>query len=76
MIRWFFERFEKSIGGAEGQPVGVINDADFTVADERPIQDLLFDLTNLLDLDLWCRQFTVRFDHEEIGMYPGVDVPA
>lgn len=76
MIRWFFERFEKSIGGAEGQPVGVINDADFTVANERPIHDLLFDLTNLFDFDLWCRQLAVRLDHEVIGMCPGVDLLA
>ena len=76
MIGRFFQRLEERVGGADGHPVGVVDYADFAVSDQGPIDDLLFDLPNLFDLDLGCREFTIRFNHKVIGMRARVDVIA
>ena len=76
MIRWLFERFEQRIGCADGHAIGVVDHADLAFADERPIHDLLFDLSNLFDLDLGSRQFTVRFNDKVVRMRAGLDLLA
>ena len=76
MIGRFFQRLEERVGGADGHPVGVVDHADFAVSNQGPIDDLLFDLPNLFDLDLGCREFTIRFNHKVIGMRARVDVIA
>jgi len=76
VIGRFFQCLEERVGSADGHPVGVVDYADFAVSDQGPIHDLLFDLPNLFDLDLRRREFTIRLNHEVIGMRADVDVMA
>ena len=47
-----------------------------SVRHEGTIDDLLFDLTHLFDLDLRRCQFMIRLNDEVIGVCPGLDLLA
>lgn len=76
MARRFFQGLEQRIGGTDGQSIGLVNETDLPFADERPIDELLFDLSDLLDLDLRRRRFRIGLDHETVRVCPSRDLYA
>ena len=49
--RGFLQCFEEGVGCADRQPVGVVDQTDFAFSHERPVDELLFNLAHLFDLD-------------------------
>ena len=74
MIRRFLEGFEQRVGGADGQAIRFIDQADFSLADEGTVYDLVFDVTNLFNLDLRRCELTVRLDEKKVRMRAGLDL--
>jgi hypothetical protein len=48
----FFQGLEERVGRTDGQSIGLVDEADLPFADEWSIDELLFDLSDLLNLDL------------------------
>lgn len=76
MGRWLFQRFEERVGCADRHAVGVIDQADFSLTDERTVHDLMFDIADLLNLNLPGGLFRVRLDDEKVRMCVGLDLLA
>jgi hypothetical protein len=76
MGRWLFQRFEERVGRADGHAVGVIDQADFPLADERTVHDLMFDVADLLNLNLPGGLFRIRLDDEKVRVCAGLDLLA
>lgn len=76
MRRWLFQCFQQRIGRADCHAVGVIDQTDFSFADEWTIHDLVLDLADLLDFYLLSGLFLVRLDDEEVRMSAGLDLLA
>ena len=68
MSGWFFQCFEKGIGGADRHAIRLVDQADFPIADQRAIDHLVLDVANQLDLDLRIGLLSIRLDDHEIGM--------
>ena len=73
---WLFQRFEQRVGCADRHAVGVVDQTDFPLTDERAVHDLVLDLADLLNLDLRGGLFWVRLDDEKVRMRAGVDLLA
>lgn len=71
MPRRLLQGLEERVGGADRQAVRIVDEADFPLTDERSIDELLFDLPHLLDLDLRRRCVAIRLDDEVIRVRPG-----
>ena len=76
MGRWFFQGFEECVGCANRHAVGVVDQTDFSLPDERAIHNLVLDVADLLNLDLLGGLFWVRLDDEKVRMRAGVDLLA
>lgn len=76
MGRRFFQRFQERIGCADRHTVGIVDQTDFSLADERTIHDLVFDIADLLNLDLSGGLFRIRLDDEEVRVRTGFDLSA
>ena len=76
MVGRFFQRFQECVCRADGHTIGVVDQADFSFPDERSVHDLLFDLADLLDLDLRRREFAIRFDNEKVRVGAGFNLQA
>ena len=72
----FFQRFEQRVGRADRHAVGVVDQTDFSLTDERAVHDLVLDLADLLNLDLLGGLFLVRLDDEKVRMRAGLDLLA
>ncbi len=76
-VSWrLFQCFQQGVGRADRHAVCIVDQADFPLADERPIHDLMFDLADLFDLDLLGGLFRIRFDDEKVRMGAGLDLLA
>ena len=76
MTRRLLQCLEQSIGCADGHAIRIINQADLLLADERPIDKLLFEFSDLLNLDLGCCRLRIGFDDKIIGMRLSRDLQA
>ena len=76
MGRRLLQRFEERVGCADGHAVGVIDQADFPLADEWTVHDLMFDVADLLNLNLPGGLFRVRLDDEKVRVRAGFDLLA
>ena len=76
MSRRFLQRLEQRVGGADGHAVGFIDQADFPFAHEGAIDELLFDLPDLFDLDGGVGEFTVGIDRDEVRVRSRGDLQA
>jgi hypothetical protein len=76
MGRWFFQGFEECVGCANRHAVGVVDQTDFSLTDERAIHNLVLDFSDLLNLDLLGGLFWVRLDDEKVRMRAGFDLLA
>ena len=68
MTRRFLQGLEQGVRGPDRQTIRIIDHADLSLPHQRPINELLFDVPDLFDLDLRRRQFAIRFDDDIIGM--------
>lgn len=66
----FFQGLEQCVGCSNGQSIGLIDETNFPFPDERSIDELLFDLAYLLNLDLGRRCFRVGLDYETVRVGP------
>ena len=71
-----FQGFEECVGRANCHAVGVVDQTDFSLPDERAIHNLVLDFSDLLNLDLLGGLFWVRLDDEKVRMRAGVDLLA
>ena len=74
MRGWLFQRFQQCVGRADRHAVSVVDQTDFSFADERTIHDLVLDLADLLDFYLLSGLFLVRLDDEKVRMRAGLDL--
>jgi hypothetical protein len=61
---------------ADRHAVGVVDQTNFSLTDERAVHDLVFDLADLLDLDLLGGLLRIRFDDKKVRMRAGFDLLA
>ena len=73
---WLLQRFQQCVGRADRHAVGVVDQTDFSLADERTIHDLVFDLADLLNFYLLSGLFLVRLDNEKVRVCAGLDLLA
>ena len=76
MRGWLLQRFQQRVGRADRHAVGVVDQTDFPLTDERAVHDLVLDLADLLDLDLLGGLFRVRLDDEKVRMRTGLNLLA
>ena len=70
MTRRLFQGLEECIGCPDRQSVRVVNQANLPFPDEWSIDELLFDLPDLLDFDLRRCCFRIGLDDEVIRVRP------
>ena len=68
------QRFQQCVGRADRHAVSVVDQTDFSFADERTIHDLVLDLADLLNFYLLSGLFLVRLDDEKVRMRAGLDL--
>lgn len=68
VTRRLLQCFEQGIGCADGHSIRIVDQADLLLADERPIDKLLFEFSDLVNLDLGYRRLRIGFDDKIIGM--------
>ena len=76
MRGWLLQRFQQCVGRANRHAVGVVDQTDFSLTDERTVHDLVLDLADLLNFDLLGGLFLVRLDDEKVRMCAGLDLLA
>lgn len=76
MIGRFFQGLQQGIGGADRHAVGFVDHADLPIPDQRPINELMLDFTDLFDPDLRIGLFRIRSDACEVGMGLRIDLTA
>ena len=76
MRRRLLQRFQQCVGRADRHAVGVVDQADFSLADERTVHDLVLDLADLLNFYLLSGLFLVRLDDEKVRVRAGLDLLA
>ena len=72
----FLQCFEQGIGRTDGHSIRIVNQADLLLTDEGSVDELLFEFSDLLNFDLWCRRFRIGFDDKIIGMRVSCDLQA
>jgi hypothetical protein len=76
MRRWLLQRFQQCVGRADRHAVSVVDQTDFSFADEWTIHDLVLDLADLLNFYLLSGLFLVRLDDEKVRVREGLDLLA
>ena len=72
MVGWFFECFEKTVGGRHVHLVGVVDDINLVASDEWPVDKVILHFSDLPDLDLVARGRNIKY----VGMNVLFGLPA
>jgi hypothetical protein len=76
MRRRLLQRFQQRVGRADRHAVGVVDQTDLSLTDERTVHDLVLDLADLLNFYLLSGLFLVRLDNEKVRVCAGLDLLA
>lgn len=76
VTRRFFQRLEQRVRCPDRQAVCIVNQTDFSFAQQWFVDEVLVEIPHLLDFDLGRGRVSVRFDYDIVRMSSRGDLKA